>query len=184
MSKVKAETPSRAQQNGIGIDSTKLRAGGLATAGGAPRTMGADGMLGGWLWPRRAVAFIGESPMRAVSLRGPVGRMSRFSTGNLAGGTPTGREGDGGAGVETGAGAGGFGLAGDGSDGGGGFGGRTGEAVPGGAGGRATPLGPGRGAGGRAIGGAGGRTAAFAGGIGLGATADGGRRGPEAAGPM
>ena len=129
MSKANAETPSRAQQSCIGIDSTKPCAGRLATAGGVVRMTGEGGTLAGWRLLRRTVDFMGESAMRAVSLRGPLGRMPRFSIVVLAGTTP-GR-GGGGPGGFAGGGAAGFKLPGgaDGSEAlanGGAGGGRTG----------------------------------------------------------
>jgi len=72
MSKISAEMPSKAQQSCVGTVSTKLCGGRLATAGGAVRMTGADGTLAGCRLLSFTVAFIGESAMRAVSLRGPV----------------------------------------------------------------------------------------------------------------
>ncbi len=96
MSKVNAETPSKAQQSCVGTDSTKRCDGDVATAGGADRTTRADGTLAGCT-PSFAVAFIGESAMRAVSLRGPAGGGggTRFFAGGI-GKIPL--PGDGGAG--------------------------------------------------------------------------------------
>lgn len=120
MSRVSAETPSKAQQSCVGTDSTKPSDGGLATAaGGAVRMTGPVGTLGGCA-PSFCVAFIGESAMRAVSLRGPVGATPRAASG-LAGG-------------KTGLGGGGFTPAGGGGGGTtlGGGGGGSDEVAPGG----------------------------------------------------
>ncbi len=85
MSKVSAEMPSKAQQSCVGTDSTKPCGAGLATAaGGAVRMTGAVGTLTGCT-PSFCVAFIGESAIRAVSLRGPAGATLRLASG-LAGG--------------------------------------------------------------------------------------------------
>jgi hypothetical protein len=70
MTNVSVERPSKAQQSCIGTDSTKLCGDGLATAGGVVRITGAVGTLAGCT-PSLTVAFIGESAIRAVSLRGP-----------------------------------------------------------------------------------------------------------------
>lgn len=94
MRKVSAEMPSKAQQSCVGTDSTKPCGGGLATVGGTLRTTGADGTLAGWT-PNFTVAFIGESAIRAVSLRGPAGTKLRPAGGGPVGGK-TGRGGAGG----------------------------------------------------------------------------------------
>ena len=148
MSKVSADTPSKAQQSCVGTDSTKPCGTGLATAaGGAVRIIGAEGTLAGCT-PSFTVAFIGESAIRAVSLRGPAGATPRPASG-LAGG----KTGFGGAGA-----AGGFRP--DGGGGGtkafaGAGGGGVGEVAPGGGGTGA--FASGGAAGGLAAGGGGGR---------------------------
>ncbi len=151
MSRVSAETPSKAQQSCVGTDSTKPCGSGLATAaGGAVRMIGAEGTLAGCT-PSFTVAFIGESAIRAVSLRGPAGATPRPASG-LAGG----KTGFGGAGA-----AGGFKPEGGGGGtkafAGGGEGG-VGEVAPGGggtgafaSGGAAGGLGAGGGGGGRLL---------------------------------
>ncbi|MBA3608601.1 MAG: hypothetical protein H0W43_08885 [Chthoniobacterales bacterium] len=94
MSKVSADTPSKAQQSCVGTDSTKPCGTGLATgAGVAVRITGADGTLAGCI-PSFTVAFIGESAIRAVSLRGPADGTGRFAGGK------TGLGGAGGGGGE------------------------------------------------------------------------------------
>ena len=133
MRKVSAEMPSRAQQSGIGTESTKPVVGGLATVGGAVRITPAGAELeGGATLLNLTVAFIGVSgvaAMRAVSLRGATGAL-RFSIGaatdpgpNGAGGRAEvggGGNGAGGFRAEGGAGngAGGFRAEGGGGNGG------------------------------------------------------------------
>ncbi len=140
MSKVSADTPSKAQQSCVGTDSTKPCGTGLATgAGVAVRITGADGTLAGCI-PSFTVAFIGESAIRAVSLRGPADGTGRFAGGK------TGLGGAGGGGGE------GFRPA------GGGGGGVEDDVAPGGgrgafaaSGGAAGGLAAGAGGGGRAL---------------------------------
>lgn len=75
MSRVSAETPTSAQQNAAGTDSTNATGGGVATVTGAVRITPAGGVGVGWMLPSLTVAFIGESeaaPIRAVSLRATV----------------------------------------------------------------------------------------------------------------
>ncbi len=148
MSKVSADTPSKAQQSCVGTDSTKPCGTGLATAaGGAVRIIGAEGTLAGWT-PSFTVAFIGESAIRAVSLRSPAG-----GTGRLAGGK-TGFGGDGGDGFRPEGGGGGTRPFAGG--GGGGV-----EGVTPGGGGRGAFAARGGAAGGRAAGAGGGGRALF-----------------------
>jgi hypothetical protein len=80
---VNAETASKAQQSCAGIDSTKPCGGGFATAVGPVRRIGPDVTPAGCTLPNFTVAFIGESAVRAVSLRRPVGGAPRFSVGLL-----------------------------------------------------------------------------------------------------
>ena len=73
MSRVRAETPSKAQQNAVGIPPTNLAGGGLATGTGGGRTIAAGEMLAGGMGLKRIVAFVcrcGVISIRAVSLRG------------------------------------------------------------------------------------------------------------------
>ena len=75
--------PSRAQQIGIGMDSTNPAPGGLATGSGAVRITPSGAALGGTEPLNLTVAFMGVSgvgAMRAVSLRKVVDA-SRFATG-------------------------------------------------------------------------------------------------------
>jgi hypothetical protein len=91
MSKVRPETPTRAQQSGIGTLSTRLVGAVVATAGGgAVRITPAGGALEGAGPLNLTVAFIGVSgvgPIRAVSLRGTVEAL-RLSPGGITEGRP------------------------------------------------------------------------------------------------
>lgn len=165
MSKINAETPSKAQQKCVGTVSTKPCSGRFATAGGVVRMKGADagGLPAFCTLLNLTVDFIGESATRAVSLRRPAWAGSRLPTGVVAGrkGGLRPDRGDGAnescavggsSGVWAGGAAGGNGVE---PAGGGELGALRPEAGGGPLGGRTSP--EETGAGGRAMGGAGGR---------------------------